>query len=63
MIALLFISNFANTVCYDLDIMGQVVFGYNFNAVKASTPSEAPIYQAFKTVIKIFGQQYIFIFH
>eukprot|EP00026_Physarum_polycephalum_P006501 Phypoly_transcript_06545.p1 GENE.Phypoly_transcript_06545~~Phypoly_transcript_06545.p1 ORF type:complete len:506 (+),score=68.68 Phypoly_transcript_06545:251-1768(+) len=35
------------------DTMGHVIFGYDFNAVKAKSASEAPMYHAIKTILHV----------
>lgn len=41
------------------DVMGEMIFGVNFNGVNSYKPAEAPLYHAFKTVIRILGLKHI----
>ena len=50
-------SLYEEMLCLTIDVLGKTAFSYDFRSVSAPTPEEAPLYTAFKNILRLMSKR------
>ncbi len=50
-------SLYEEMLCLTIDVLGKTAFSYDFKSVSAPTPEEAPLYTAFKDILRLMSKR------
>ena len=50
-------SLYEEMLCLTIDVLGKTAFSYDFRSVNAPTPEEAPLYTAFKNILRLMSKR------
>ena len=50
-------SLYEEMLCLTIDVLGKTAFSYDFKSVSAPTPDEAPLYTAFKDILRLMSKR------